>query len=193
MNGSIINECISGNKCVPDFIHGGIDGLVTTFAVINGAIGMGLNLKTVIILGIINILADGFTIAKGKYISAKAEVDIYAMEGKKRLLSPIESAMIIFFSFMVCGLVPIIPLVLKMNNDGNVPIKSGLGCLNDVYYIMMCVFSLLTLYIMGYFKGVKTFKDPRKSGLEILLMGSGAAFIAVTIGYFLNKNIYKNK
>jgi len=43
-----------------EFVYGGIDGAVTTFAVVSGAVGAGLSNKIIIILGFANLLADGF-------------------------------------------------------------------------------------------------------------------------------------
>jgi VIT1/CCC1 family predicted Fe2+/Mn2+ transporter len=52
-----------------EFVYGGIDGSVTTFAVVAGAAGAGLNSTVVIILGFANLLADGFAMAVGAYLS----------------------------------------------------------------------------------------------------------------------------
>ncbi|MGE3245179.1 MAG: VIT1/CCC1 transporter family protein [Beijerinckiaceae bacterium] len=58
-----------------DWVYGGIDGTVTTFAIVAGAIGAGLSARVVIILGAANILADGFSMAAANYSGAKAESD----------------------------------------------------------------------------------------------------------------------
>lgn len=55
------------------FIYGGIDGGVTTFAVIAGAVGAGFDVKVIIILGIANLIADGFSMSVGSYLSSKSE------------------------------------------------------------------------------------------------------------------------
>lgn len=55
-----------------EFVYGGIDGAVTTFAVVSGAVGAGLNNKVIIILGFANLLADGFAMSVGAYLSAKS-------------------------------------------------------------------------------------------------------------------------
>ncbi|MEO9964226.1 MAG: VIT1/CCC1 transporter family protein [Reichenbachiella sp.] len=55
------------------FIYGGIDGGVTTFAVIAGAVGAGFGVEIIIILGIANLIADGFSMSVGSYLSSKSE------------------------------------------------------------------------------------------------------------------------
>ena len=60
---------------LPDFVYAGIDGAVTTFAVVAGVVGANLSTSTILILGFANLLADGFSMATGKYLSDKAELE----------------------------------------------------------------------------------------------------------------------
>ncbi|TNF44307.1 MAG: hypothetical protein EP311_01455, partial [Cytophagales bacterium] len=58
-----------------EFVYGGIDGAVTTFAVVAGGYGANLDAGILIILGFANLLADGFSMSVGAYLSAKSERD----------------------------------------------------------------------------------------------------------------------
>jgi VIT1/CCC1 family predicted Fe2+/Mn2+ transporter len=60
-----------------EFVYGGIDGAVTTFAVVAGAVGANLDASIIIILGFANLLADGFSMSVGAYLSAKSENENY--------------------------------------------------------------------------------------------------------------------
>ncbi len=60
-----------------EFVYGAIDGTVTTFAVVSGAVGAGLENSVIIILGFANLLADGFAMSVGAYLSAKTVKDNY--------------------------------------------------------------------------------------------------------------------
>ena len=60
-----------------DFIYGGIDGAVTTFAIVAGVVGADLSATVLLILGFANLLADGFAMAAANYIGTKAERDDY--------------------------------------------------------------------------------------------------------------------
>lgn len=62
---------------LPDFVYGGIDGAVTTFAVVAGVEGASLSIPIILILGFANLFADGFSMAAGKYSSDKAEQEQY--------------------------------------------------------------------------------------------------------------------
>ncbi len=57
---------------ISDFVFGGIDGAVTTFAVVSGVEGASLSPSIVLILGFANLLADGFSMAVGNYMSLKS-------------------------------------------------------------------------------------------------------------------------
>lgn len=60
-----------------EFVYGGIDGSVTTFAVVAGAAGAALESEVVIILGFANLIADGFAMSVGSYLSTKSEIENY--------------------------------------------------------------------------------------------------------------------
>jgi VIT1/CCC1 family predicted Fe2+/Mn2+ transporter len=60
---------------IREWVYGGIDGAVTTFAVVAGVAGAELAPAIVIILGAANLLADGFSMAAGSYSATKAEID----------------------------------------------------------------------------------------------------------------------
>lgn len=58
-----------------DAVYGGIDGAVTTFAIAAGVEGAGLSPSVIIVLGIANVLADGFSMAAANYLGTKADLD----------------------------------------------------------------------------------------------------------------------
>ncbi len=60
-----------------EFVYGGIDGAVTTFAVVAGGFGADLDAGIIIILGFANLLADGFSMSVGAYLSAKSDKENY--------------------------------------------------------------------------------------------------------------------
>jgi len=62
---------------VGEFVYGGIDGSVTTFAVVAGSAGANLDISVVLILGFANLIADGFSMSVGNYFSTKTEIENY--------------------------------------------------------------------------------------------------------------------
>jgi VIT1/CCC1 family predicted Fe2+/Mn2+ transporter len=60
-----------------DWVYGGIDGTVTTFAVVAGVVGAELSTNALLILGAANLFADGFSMAAANYSGTKAEIEEY--------------------------------------------------------------------------------------------------------------------
>lgn len=60
-----------------DWIYGGVDGAVTTFAVVSGVQGAELSVTVVLILGFANLAADGFSMAASNFLGTRAEQDDY--------------------------------------------------------------------------------------------------------------------
>lgn len=56
-----------------DWVYGGLDGAVTTFAVVAGVVGAGLSTQVILIIGAANIVADGFSMAAGNYLGTRTE------------------------------------------------------------------------------------------------------------------------
>ena len=60
-----------------EWVYGGIDGGVTTFAVVAGVAGADLPATIILIIAIAGLLGDGFSMAAGCYSSTKTEEDNY--------------------------------------------------------------------------------------------------------------------
>jgi vacuolar iron transporter family protein len=60
-----------------DRVYGGIDGAVTTFAIVAGVEGAELSTGIVLVLGIANLLGDGFSMAAGNFSATRTEREEY--------------------------------------------------------------------------------------------------------------------
>ena len=67
-----------GHSYLRDFVFGAVDGTVTTFAVVSGAAGAGLPAGVVIVLGMANLLGDGFSMAVGNFLGTLADQQLRA-------------------------------------------------------------------------------------------------------------------
>lgn len=56
-----------------DFVYGAIDGTVTTFAVVSGVAGAGLPSSVIVVLGMANLVGDGFSMAASNYLGTRAD------------------------------------------------------------------------------------------------------------------------
>lgn len=66
-----------------DFVYGATDGAVTTFAVVAGVFGADLATRVVLILGVGNLLADGFSMAVSNYLGTRAEQEQHQLARKR--------------------------------------------------------------------------------------------------------------
>ena len=73
----------AGSQYIGDFVYGGLDGIITTFAVVSGVAGANLGTSVILILGMANLLADGFSMATGAYLSTKSEQEYYDKERQR--------------------------------------------------------------------------------------------------------------
>lgn len=211
-----------------DWIYGGIDGTVTTFAVVSGVVGAGLPWRVVVILGIANLVGDGFSMAAGNFSGTRSEREEYerikAMEyahiekvpegerqevreifrrkgfsgeGLNRVVqvitsnpkrwvetmlteeyglpaeirSPWRAGLSTFSAFMLCGMVPLIPYLLQTRGS----------------FLLSAVATAGVFFGIGSLKSRWTQISWWRSGLETLLIGSGAAALAYGIGHLLSR------
>jgi VIT1/CCC1 family predicted Fe2+/Mn2+ transporter len=164
----MVNKNNYNQKYLPDFIFGGVDGLVTTFAVVSGVVGASLSSSIILILGFANLFADGFSMAISNYLSSKSEEDLSQNSSNKKAIF---AASVTFFAFIIVGFIPLFPFVI------------GFGKNN---FILSIILTLIAFSIVGYIKGLITGKSKIISAVQTLLMGTLAAAIAYGVGYLLS-------
>lgn len=73
----------SAGSSIKSAVYGGLDGIITTFAVVAGVAGADLGPGIVLILGFANQLADGLSMAIGDYLGTKSEKEYQAAERRR--------------------------------------------------------------------------------------------------------------
>ncbi len=73
----------ASSQYLGDMVFGGLDGIITTFAVVSGVAGAQLSPHIVLIMGLANLFADGFSMATGAYLSAKSDQEYYQRERQR--------------------------------------------------------------------------------------------------------------
>lgn len=76
------NHSLAG-QYIKSLIYGGLDGIITTFAVVAGVAGAALSPAVVLIMGMSNLIADGLSMAIGDYLSTKAEIEFQQAERQR--------------------------------------------------------------------------------------------------------------
>lgn len=155
-------------KYLPDFVFGGIDGLVTTFAIVSGVVGASLSNSVILILGFANLFADGFSMAVSNYLSTKTGEELNHQNGDRK---PIWAGAMTLISFILLGFIPIVAFLLDFG---------------DKKFLMSCIFTGVTFFAVGWFKAYITNQGKLISAIETLFVGAIAALIAYYIGSFLS-------
>lgn len=147
------------NKYYSEIVYGGVDGLITTFAIIAGSLGGDLSTNTIIILGLASILSDGFSMGISSFLAEKAR--LYNQNAYK-------VGIVTFLSFVIVGMFPLIPFFFKFNNP----------------FIISSLVLFLFLFLLGYIREFKIM-----GGMETLIVGGFAAFIAYYSAKAINNYI----
>ena len=70
-------------KYVKSLVFGGLDGIITTFAVVAASVGGSLNTDVILLMGFANLIADGLSMGFGDYLSSQAEFEYTRAEHKR--------------------------------------------------------------------------------------------------------------
>jgi len=158
---------------IGDLVFGANDGIVTTFAVVSGVSGASLSTRVAIILGIANLLADGFAMAAGNYLGTRSEQEYQLSihgkvnEGRSHALG---HGAAIFGAFIAAGSVPLLPLLFVAAEDS---------------FVASCIATAAILFAVGSLRTLVTRARWFVSGLEMLAIGSAAAAVSYVVGYLL--------
>ncbi len=154
---------------IEQFVYGATDGTVTTFAVVAGSAGAGFSSSVAIILGIANLLADGFSMGVSSYLAIMTEPQMMRTKALNKSLTT-------FFSFVTVGSVPLLSYLF----------------FNDHLFLWSCIFTSIAFLFIGSLRGrVIKNSSVSKSIIGTLLLGSIAAVVAYALGTFLESVIAK--
>ena len=166
-----------------EYVYGGMDGIITTFAIIAGATGGNLPPQVIIILGLSNVIADGYSMAVSRFESVTTETAQGYIEGKK----PLDSAVATFLSFILFGIIPLLPFIFML------PVFPFTPFTYNRAKITSLSIALILFFVIGYMKDDPntSHKTPLTSGLQTLALGVSAAFISYIIAHLLANHLVK--
>ncbi|MCF7831349.1 MAG: VIT1/CCC1 transporter family protein [Candidatus Pacebacteria bacterium] len=168
-------------KYIKSIVYGGLDGIITTFAVIASAVGAGAPAGLIIVLGLANLLADGVSMGSGDYLSSRAEEDYERASGETKedrthFMIPLKNGMATFLSFCFFGFMPLIVFLVARWFPG----------LAFDSFTMASVCTALTLAVLGLLKSKISGHGVIASIFETLFVGSFAALVAYGVGSLLS-------
>lgn len=166
-----------------EFVYGSIDGTVTTFAVVAAAEGASFSTAVIIVLGFANLVADGFSMSVGAYLSSKSEIDVMRKnkEDVSDQASPLIKGVTTFVAFFVAGLVPLLIYIFDFI------FKLDISNL----FLWASLLTAATFVSIGFLKSYVAHTSKRRGILETLALGTIAAVLAYAFGSFLEGVITK--
>lgn len=144
------------------------DGLVSTTGVVVG-ISAGIPDRAIIILAsFVAVSVEASSMAAGQYSSEKA---VHQMDKSgKHTDSLIMGSLLMFFSYLGAGLIPISPFLIYSP---------------DTARVISISVALTGLFVIGYFKGKIVEHRALRSAVEMLIIGGLATVIGLVVGNFL--------
>jgi vacuolar iron transporter family protein len=152
-----------------DLVYGANDGIITTFAVVAGVAGAALSPRVVIILGVANLIADGFSMAASNYLSIRSRSAAERAESLP-VSEPFAArhGAATFVAFVVAGAVPLVAYVLPVAEVSRFHVTT--------------VLALATLFAVGALRTAVTRGRWVVNGLEMLAVGAAAGAMAYLVG-----------
>lgn len=144
------------------------DGLVSTTGVVVG-ISTGIEDKAIIVLAsLVAVTVEASSMAAGQYSSEKA---VHQMDKTGRHTdSLIVGALVMFFGYLLGGIIPIIPTILLGQPQARV---------------VAILSAFIGLFILGYVKGHIVGHKPLRSAIELFIIGAIATTIGLIVGHVL--------
>lgn len=163
---------------LPQFVYGATDGIVTTFAVVAGAAGANLSPMAILAIGIASVLSDGYSMGISSYLSKqseKASPTCPQSTIENEHMTPANVGVATFLSFVVMGMIPIVPFMISNKTLTFATAK-----------MISLTLALLAFFSVGFIKGTVRKEDSAiYTGLETLGIGFTAAILAYTAGHYV--------
>lgn len=164
-----------------EFVYGGIDGAVTTFAVVAGATGARFSIKVILVLGFANLIADGFSMGVGSYLSSKSAQQLKTKKGESiaNEPSPVINGLTTYLAFILVGLVPLVVYLVDYISSIN---------LSNPFFVATLL-TAISFWAIGILKSHVTQTPLVRSVLETVSLGLIAAAFAYVLGDVLERII----
>jgi VIT1/CCC1 family predicted Fe2+/Mn2+ transporter len=148
------------------FVLGGVDGVITSFAVAAAASLMKEATSTVVVVGFSSVVADGLSMGISEYLSSSSERAITSRVG-----DPFWLGVVCFSSFVIFGGIPLLVFLVAK--------QKLLAC--------ACI-ALVELMILGAGQTQLTREPILKGLLRTTLLGACAGITAYAVGYLASNH-----
>ncbi|MCL9972242.1 MAG: VIT1/CCC1 transporter family protein [Candidatus Pacebacteria bacterium] len=149
------------------FVFGVEDSLVSTVGLLSGVALAGVSSGTVILTGIVLIFVEAFSMAAGEFLS-ESETEEYQKQGEVSSNTSVISSIIMFFSYLVSGFIPLVPYLVIA--DASVALYYSVGM------------SLGALCILGVIGAYISRTSYLRHALQMVLIGGAAIAVGIIAG-----------
>lgn len=153
-----------------DIVYGGNDGIITTFAVISGVAGAKLSLEAMFVITVVNLLADGLSMASSNYLAIRSQAEAQGIS--RGQVEPTLHALATFISFILFGAMPLLGFIAV----DLIPVEP---------FILSATVTACTMFVLGMLRASVTMRKWYTAGMENLIIGAIASIIAFYCGKFM--------
>jgi len=150
---------------VRNFIFGVEDSLVSTVGFVSGIAAAGLPKENIFLSGMVLIFVEAFSMGVGSYLSEDSAAE-YTKRKREQSFS-IAGAGIMFFSYLMFGLIPLSPYIVFTT---------------AVAFPTSIVLSLIALFLLGALSAQYFQRDFMRHGLKMLVVGGLAIAAGIVVG-----------
>lgn len=143
------------------------DALVSTTGMVVGISFGTNNLRFILLAAFVTIAVEAVSMAAGEFLSDEA---VHELDKKTPKDSTLLSAIVMFLSYGIGGLIPVIPVILLPQP------QAIIGSITAAF---------AGLFILGFIKGKIVKVDRIRSAFEMLIVGGIAAAIGIVVGLIL--------
>jgi len=159
---------------VRNFIFGVEDSLVSTVGLLSGVATAGAGKGIIILAGVVLIFVEAFSMGAGSLLSEHS-VREYLDRKKSNKKIEIKAGIIMFFSYLLTGLIPLFPYLIWAPKQA---------------LIASIVLSLVSLMILGYISAKMLKIGVIHKILEMAIIGGIAILIGVIIGSWVETLVF---
>jgi len=149
-------------------IFGLEDALVSTTGVVVGITAAGVPKQYVLLASLVTVAVEAISMGAAEYLSEESIDELKAKSYTHPKL--ILGAVIMFVSYFLAGLVPILPVLFFPTH---------------LIIFLSLSFALISLFVVGFVKGRVIHYHPIRSAMEMLVLGGIATLAGVIVGVLL--------
>ncbi len=140
--------------------------MVSTVGLLSGIAIAGVDAWTIFLTGVVLIFVEAFSMAAGSFLSEESVEEQFESDVSDK--RSFEGAIVMFFSYALAGLVPLLPYVI-------LPL--------DQAFAVSIIASFAALFVLGLWSGRK--RRRVRSAVRMALIGGAAILVGVSVGMLL--------